>query len=192
MQVHTIKNDLLQSCTYVLYDDTTGVFLVDCGDFQLIKKWLDENHKDIKGIFNTHCHYDHIYGLSNVLKDNPQVPIYASAKTLQGLQDDKRNLSYIIGSVTTHIDYLNGKLIEEGLYSFNTLQVETLFTPGHSDDCYCYIIENKIFTGDSYIPHAKVFAKWPSSNRDLALKNETRIKDIFKQRNLTVYSGHWY
>ena len=192
MRVHTIKNDLLQSCTYLLYDDTDFVFLVDCGEPRPIIEWLDENHKVVNSIFITHCHYDHIYGLSEIFKYNPHAQIFASSETILGLRDENKNLSYIIGDVAVGAYISNVHVIEEGNSHIGTLQVETFYTPGHSDDCYCYIIENKIFTGDSYIPHAKVFAKWPSSNRDLALKNETRIKDIIKQRNLTVYSGHWY
>ena len=71
------------------------------------------------------------------------------------------------------------------------MKVEVISTPGHSEDCLSYIIEDNIFTSDSYIPLAKVFTKWPTSNKSLALDNEAMLKEIAETRNLKVRPGHW-
>ena len=71
------------------------------------------------------------------------------------------------------------------------MKVEVISTPGHSEDCLSYIIEDIIFTGDSYIPFAKVFTKWPTSNKTLAKVNEAKLKEIAETRNLKVLPGHW-
>ena len=82
-------------------------------------------------------------------------------------------------------------VLDEGIHSLDGMKVEVVSTPGHAEDCLSYIIEDWIFTGDSYIPFAKVFTKWPTSNKALALENEARLKEVAETRKLKVYPGHW-
>ena len=89
-----IKNKLLQSATYLL-----GNYLVDCGDGDAILKVADEQDIEIHGIFLTHCHLDHIYGLPKVLKRFPVAKIYCSGQTHKGLKDETLNLSYTMPEV---------------------------------------------------------------------------------------------
>lgn len=185
MEITTIQNELLQSATY-LFDG----YLVDCGDSEKIIKALDG--KELRGIFLTHCHQDHIYGIEKVLKQYSHAKVYCSQKTFEGLHDDTLNLSYIIPEHSFRFTQdENVVILKEGIHSIDGMKVEVVSTSGHSEDCLSYIIEDCIFTGDSYIPFAKVFTKWPTSNKALALENETRLKEIAEARKLKVYSGHW-
>lgn len=47
-------------------------YLVDCGDAKSVLSFLRTKSKILKGIFLTHCHYDHIYDLNDVLKWFPE------------------------------------------------------------------------------------------------------------------------
>ena len=49
--------------------------------------YLKENVKNIKGIFITHGHDDHIGALCDILKDLPQLKIYATKFTLEIIKD---------------------------------------------------------------------------------------------------------
>ena len=185
MVITCIKNELLQSASY-FFDG----YLVDCGDYDKILDTLEGQM--LKGIFLTHCHQDHIYGIEKVLAKFPYAKVYCSQKTRDGLKDDNLNLSYIIPEF--YFCFTQEKsvvVLDEGIHSIDGMKVEVVFTPGHSEDCLSYIIEDCIFTGDSYIPFAKVFTKWPTSNKALALENETRLKEIAETRKLKVYPGHW-
>ena len=185
MNITRIENELLQSATY-LFDG----YLVDCGDSEKIIEAFDG--RELKGIFLTHCHQDHIYGIEKVLNRYPQAKVYCSQKTFIGLHDDTLNLSYIIPEHSfCFTQDENVVILEDGVYTIDGMKVEVVSTPGHSEDCLSYIIEDCIFTGDSYIPFAKVFTKWPTSNKALALENETRLKEIAETRKLKVYPGHW-
>ena len=185
MEITCIQNELLQSATY-LFDG----YLVDCGDSAKIINALDG--KELKGIFLTHCHQDHIYGLEKVLTQFPHAKVYCSQKTWEGLKDDKLNLSYIIPehSFCFRQDK-NVVVLNEGCHTIDGMEVEVISTPGHSEDCLSFVINDKIFTGDSYIPFAKIFTKWPTSNKSLAFENEARLKEIAENRNLKVFPGHW-
>lgn len=185
MNITCINNELLQSSTY--YFDG---YLVDCGNVVKILDVLEG--KELKGIFLTHCHQDHIYGIAKVLAQYPLAKVYCSHRTIEGLKNDNLNLSYIMPDFSFHFDKdENVVVLNDGIHHIDNLKVEAISTPGHSDDCMSYIIEDNIFTGDSLIPFAKVFTKWPTSNKALALVNEAKLKEIAKLRKLTIRPGHW-
>lgn len=185
MEVICIQNELLQSATY-LFDG----YLVDCGDSEKIINALEG--KKLKGIFLTHCHQDHIYGIEKVLMRYPHAKVYCSQNTWEGLKDGKLNLSYIIPEHSfCFTQDENVVVLEDGIYTIDSKKVEVISTSGHSEDCLSFIIEDCIFTGDSYLPFAKVFTKWPTSNKALAIENEARLKEIAETRKLKVFPGHW-
>lgn len=185
MNITRIENELLQSATY-LFDG----YLVDCGDSEKIIEAF--GGRELKGTFLTHCHQDHIYGIEKVLNRYPQAKVYCSQKTFIGLHDDTLNLSYIIPEHSfCFTQDENVVILEDGVYTIDGMRVEVISTPGHSGDCLSFIIEDNIFTGDSYIPFAKVFTKWPTSNKALALENEAKLKELITARGLNVYPGHW-
>lgn len=185
MNITCIQNELLQSATYFFEG-----YLIDCGDSDKILDVLEG--KELKGIFLTHCHQDHIYGVEKVLARYPHAKVYCSQKTFEGLTKDELNLSYIMPDYSFRFDKdSNVVVLDGGIHNIDNMKVEVISTPGHSEDCLSYIIENNIFTGDSYIPFAKVFTKWPTSNKALALENEAKLKEIAETRNLIVRPGHW-
>lgn len=185
MNVITIKNELLQSATYFI-----GDYLVDCGGSDMIFESLEG--RELNGIFLTHCHQDHVYGLEKVLEKFQDAKIYCSQKTFEGLKDPMLNLSYIMPDYDFTFNHdENVVILSEGITKIDDLSVEVLSTIGHSEDCISLIIEDNIFTGDSHIPFAKVFTKWPTSDKVLAKDSEERLLRVIEERNLNVYPGHW-
>lgn len=75
------------NCFYLSKGDTT--ILIDAGLSQrLIKKALKERNipfANIKGIFVTHDHADHIKGVGNLANENV-IPVYATAKVHKGMK----------------------------------------------------------------------------------------------------------
>lgn len=190
IKVKVIHNELLHSVSYIL-SLKDKLIIVDCGDYEKIIKTIGLNRKPV-AILLTHCHQDHVYGLSQFLEQYPFVTVYCSQSTLDGLKNEEQNLSYII----PEYPFVFNKeeqvvVINEGIQMIDGFPIEVISTPGHSDDCMSYIIEDNIFTGDSYIPFAKVFTKWPRSNKVLATENEKKLINLINKRQLKVYCGHW-
>lgn len=187
MELILIKNQLLQSASYII-----GDLLVDCGDGYAILKAAEEKHIEIKGILLTHCHLDHIYGLPVVMNKFPDAKLYCSAVTHIGLQDDSLNLMYIMPEYAFEFCY-NENVVElnEGLNCIDGVDVEMIICKGHSNDCHSYVIGDFLFTGDAHIPHAKVFAKWPTSDKILAIESDNKLLQLAEQRKLTILPGHW-
>lgn len=108
------------------------------------------------------------------------------------IEDGRANMSYMY---VDDFSVQNDKMFQfinnrENVYVFNQ-KLTAIHTPGHDIDCMCYLINDSIFTGDSFNPDFPVFTEWYRSNKDLAEKNELVIGHIISQFNLKVFSGHY-
>lgn len=54
VQLKEIVNSIFNSKTYLIqYDQSSDVYLVDCGDMEPIVRWCKENGTMIKGVLRT-------------------------------------------------------------------------------------------------------------------------------------------
>lgn len=192
INVESIDNTLLQSRTYILWnEEETSVYLVDCGDIASVRSFLSAKGKFLKGIFLTHCHYDHIYGLRHI-ENFSDVEIFASKETERGLRDARINLSRYQGEPFELDERVKVTIINSHseIYLLG-MKLQVLETPGHDEGCMSFRIGDNLFTGDSYIPSLPVFYKWKRSDKCLALENERRLKNLAKDCMLEVYPGHY-
>lgn len=192
MQIKQIINTFYTSNTFVLsVDGNTNVWLVDCGDYaSQIRPLL--NGRIVNGVLLTHTHSDHIYGLNDLIKDFPEVKIYTNEFGNIALGDPKMNISKyhmeINDLIIEHND--NTFVVNEDaeIHLYEGISAKVLFTPGHDKSCLSYIINDNLFTGDSYIPGERLLALFPNSNKIDAKKSYDRLVKLSK--NYTLYPGH--
>ena len=195
VKVQTFHNSIvLQSCTYCIYEEVTKEgYLVDAGDAGPVLSFMNQQGIELKGIFLTHCHFDHVYGINEFLKALPGTKVFCSEGTKEGLQDENLNMAFM---------YQEEEFIGPADFNYNIIDreskiicfkkhIEIIETSGHDKDCLSYIIDDNIFTGDSYTPYADVIYPWKHSNKEDAIKNEQFIKSLIASRNLKVYPGHY-
>lgn len=190
-----IINSVYYSITWFVIDDSThNAIMIDCGDAEPIINYLYDNGLSLEGIFITHSHYDHIYGLNEVVDAFPECKVYTSANGKISLPNSKYNLSrYETEINVSHFEYdrENIVVLDEGdTILFANTQIEVLNTEGHDWSCLSYIISDWFFTGDSYVPSSKLVFTFPKSNRTLAKEQEQRIINISQQRKLHICAGH--
>ena len=133
-------------------------WVIDCGDVDKLLPYIDGK---LNGVLLTHAHFDHIYGLNTLTSLFPGVPIYTNQSGLESLK---------------YIDL------------FDEIRVKAVFTPGHSNDSITWVVDDMLFTGDSYIPGVKTVTNLPHSDKILASQSEIIIKQLAENR--TIYPGH--
>lgn len=189
LQVQKIEGRTLCSNTYVLScKGETSCFLVDIGDFTLVKNQLPES-LGVKGILLTHAHFDHIAGINDLLSVYPDVVVYTNEKGKEMLYSDKLNLSkYHELPIRFNGDRVH--VINDGeiIQLFKDEEITAMFTPGHNDSCITYYNNSNIFTGDSYIEGASVVTKLPGGKRILAEISVHKILSLSEGRK--VCAGH--
>lgn len=186
MIIRQIVNTVFRSCSYVISHEGCS-WLVDCGDLDQILPLVDG---DLQGVLLTHAHFDHIYGLNSLMILNPGLSVYTNQVGLDTLLNDKLNFSRYYGEPIIFNEPDRVKLVEdrEWVELFDGISAQAVFTPGHSPCCISWIIDDALFTGDSFIPGVKTVTNIPHSNKELANESEALIRELAEHR--TIYSGH--
>lgn len=176
LQLEQIVNSFFSSNTYILSEENEySVWLVDCGDAMPAIRWCETNEKKVAGVFLTHTHFDHIYGLNDLLVHNPQLKVYTSENGSVSLKSPRFNMSLF----HEHPFIYEGEVdvLHEGdnVKLYSDMELHVFDTPGHDWSCLSYRIGEHLFTGDSYIPGMKVVTNFPKSNKQQAQESLNRI-----------------
>ena len=192
IQVDFITNSIFSSRTYWFTEKDRNIFwLVDCGDIDLVIQQLPENAK-IMGVLLTHVHFDHIYGLNQLIGKFPECKVYTNDFGQKSLTDPKRNFSRYHTDVEDFVfDYPeNVVVVGEGekIELFEGVFADVYYTPGHDESCLCYEVSEDMFTGDAFIPGVKTVTTFPHSSKKKALESDLRISSLV--RGMKVWPGH--
>ena len=188
-----VVNCRFKSNTYILiYAMDENVWLVDPGDVQAVFHWMQENDKkNVSGILLTHAHFDHLYGINDVLEKFPQCPVYVAneyGKTL--LFDPRKNSSYyaLIDDIVIFED-ADVRVYDSSLSLWPGVMLNVFHTPGHSDDSVCLQVENLLFTGDTLIYNLRTVTKLRGGDT-LKLKESLETLQSLSGKGLHVFPGH--
>ena len=148
LQIKEIVNSIFTSKTYILHKNGEGkAWLVDFGDVEPVVAFLEKKALTIVGVFLTHAHFDHIYGLPELMKHYPQCKVYVTEYAKKALASDKLNMSrYHEMPITYEGD--NVVVVHEG-ESIRLFDDEPMIqfyeTPGHNPGCLTMVLGDKIF-----------------------------------------------
>ncbi len=173
--VKSAVGSVMDSIVYALSDGIgKDYYLVDIGDFDAIKAILPDD-ANVRGVFITHGHHDHIFGLNKLKEAFPECVVYASEECARMLSSAKANLSYY---VETPIEYFGEvSILHDGghVKLYKDIYLDVFATSGHNPSCLSYLVGDYLFTGDSYIPGVKVVTNLPGGNKRMAQESVARI-----------------
>lgn len=190
IQVRQIQNSFFAVANYLITDDSADYcWLVDVGEIEKIKEAA--KGKTIKGVFLTHSHHDHIFGINELLKLFPKCLFYLSEAGVDVLASDKLNFSKYVGPAVSYKgDNLELIQFRREIELYPGVYLIAIPTPGHSQDSISYLINDYLFTGDAYIPGFSVVTKLRGGNRTLANQSTAIIKSLIDEGKI-VCPGHW-
>ena len=161
----------MQNFSYVIFDehDKVGVIIDPSWDLEKILEFLEKNKISAKYIINTHTHFDHVLG-------NDQVAEITKAAIIQ---HEKSTLK-------------KDRSVREGeIINVGQGELEVLYTPGHSEDSICLIVDKvDIITGDTLFVGNIGRVDLPGSSPDSMYDSLSRIAKL--EDSLVVYPGHNY
>lgn len=192
IDIHSIINTIFTSKTYILSKKgSSKAWLVDIGDVEPVFEHINDKGLTVEGVFLTHAHFDHIYGLEALVERYPNCKVFATEYAKKAMSSDKLNLSRYHGARINY-DKNNVVAVHEGesmtLFEGES-PIEFFETPGHNPGCLTMVIGNNIFTGDAYIPEVDVNTSLPHSNKDQARVSLLKITRLAEGKR--ILSGHY-
>ena len=171
-------NSLFNSISYRF-----GSVLCDPGD-----EW--EGFHNVSAVLLTHAHFDHIYGLNRVIELNPAVKVYTNETGRDILMNARKNLSFYHETPFVISNPSQIVIIEEGVEISigKVVTAKAFFTPGHNPSCITWLINDSLFTGDSFIPGIKTVTNLPGGNKYQAEESLALIKKLSIGK--AIYPGH--
>jgi len=148
--------------TYVVFDENShdAVVIDPVWDYdpaasklsthsaEKVVAFVKEKQLKVHYILETHAHADHVSG-SQILKEywpHAKVTIGANITAVQEVFKGVFNLNKDFQTDGSQFD----QLIREGeIFKAGTLEIDTIYTPGHTPACASYVIGNSVFTGDA-------------------------------------------
>jgi glyoxylase-like metal-dependent hydrolase (beta-lactamase superfamily II)/rhodanese-related sulfurtransferase len=119
---------------------------------------------------DTHLHADHITGL--------------------GALRDRTHCITVMGQ-QTHADVVSMRVTEGDRVNIEGLSLDVLYTPGHTDDSYSFLLDGRVFTGDTLLIRGT--GRTDFQNGDPRAQYDSIFNKLLKLPNETlVYPAHDY
>ena len=139
-------------------------------------------------IINTHGHFDHIGGVSEIV-EKTSAPFYISGLELP-IMKSANMLRYIFKyneKVTVPKQFVDLDLIGNRLH-FEDIDIQIIRTPGHTPGGCCFIIGNHIFTGDTVLSSMPGSAELPGGNLQDLIKSLNALESL--EGDFISHPGH--
>lgn len=161
--------------TYVLIDEEEReAFIIDPSwELDKITNVITKYDLNVKGILLTHYHYDHVNLVDKL------VELYG-CKAFISLDE---------------INYYNFKcsymepLFDTGEISLGNHEILCIETPGHSKGSMCFMIDNKIFTGDTLFMEGCGLCDMKGGSADDMFESLVKLKKLVNN-DTEIYPGH--
>ena len=165
---------------YILADEKTkAAAIIDPGDtVPEIKELVKKDNLDVRAIFLTHGHYDHVGGVAALRKKYKDIPVYLHPEDAG--KDTELMPTRALDPVTLWRD---GDVVMVG-----ELQVEVLHTPGHSAGSVTLRCQDVLFTGDTLFAQSVGRTDFPGGSQEALMASLKRLGEL--EGDYQVLPGH--
>ena len=178
------------NCYIIVDSKSKEAMVIDpAGDVDKIKELLNILHANLKYIYLTHCHADHILGVMD-LKNRCGGKILIHRYDSEGLNNPEVNLSPYIGMGRIELE-ADSRIDDQDLLHLGELQFKVIHTPGHTKGGTCLYCEkeNCLFSGDTIFRGTWGRTDLPTSSREDIM--DSIVNKIMKLPDETIiYPGH--
>ena len=162
MQIASFFDKRTYTVTYVVYDAAThdAVVIDPVLDYEpassrvwtesldVVTSFVKEKGLKLHYILETHAHADHLSGAQELKRQFPQAKLAVGARITE-VQKVFKGVFDLPDDFATDGRQFDVLLQEGDTLKAGTIEVDTIYTPGHTPACATYRVEDAIFTGDA-------------------------------------------
>lgn len=179
----------IEANNYLVVDEKSKeAVLIDCSEtIEKLLTDIKELDVKVKYILLTHGHFDHVMGVNDI-KEKLDTKVLINEKDKSQVEMTKTILSTFGIYVDKNPEY--DEFIDKNTeLKIGDIPIKVFETPGHTEGGLSYLIENKVFTGDTLFKHYVGRTDLPGGN---FAKLESSIKNILYKLDDTteVFPGH--
>lgn len=178
------------NCYIVFDEETKETMVIDpAGDVDEIIEIIDILKGNVKYIYLTHCHGDHIGGVTE-LKEKKGGKIIIHRNDAEGLNDVNINLTHIIDMPEIYLE-ADSRIDDGDKLHLGELEFNVIHTPGHTcgSSCLYCDTEKLLFSGDTLFRGTWGRTDLPTSNfRDIIDSITNKLMSLPDET--IVYPGH--
>lgn len=186
MIIKTYIEPPIDNNNYLIIDEQSKeAALIDCSSVNdKLKQDLAEHNATLKYILLTHGHFDHIAGI----RPNPNVKIVMNKEDLDWLNKANQYLP-MFGIPEISIPKIDIFVNDGDIIKLGNLEIKVITTPGHTQGGVCYLVDGKLFSGDTIFRESV-------GRCDLEGGNFNQIVDSIEKKIFTlpaetlIYPGH--
>lgn len=191
--------------TYVVWDEHTKDAIIidpvwdyDPAASNLTTKSVDEVIAYIKEhnltphyVLETHAHADHLSGSQLFKNIYPNIKVAIGEKITEVQKVFKSIFNFGDDFKTDGSDF-DLLLKDQSVLKAGSLEIKTIFTPGHTPACASYLIGDSVFTGDAlFMPdYGTGRCDFPAGSSEALYESVQRLYEL--PENTKVFVGHDY
>lgn len=131
---------------------------------------INELGLNLVASIDTHLHADHITG-------SGQLTTLTDCQSMMGIE--------------TEAKFVQVKFCDDEILNFGNIKIRAIHTPGHTPDSYCFILDDKVFTGDTLLINAT--GRTDFQNGSASEQYDSLFNKLLKLPGfMKVYPGHDY
>lgn len=176
---------------YILFDEESKETIVidPAGDVDKIAQMIDILKGKLKYIYLTHCHGDHIAGVTE-LKNRCGGKILIHRDDSEGLNDAKINLSGYIGLPEIELE-ADSRVDDGDIIHIGNMEFKIIHTPGHTKGGSCIYCDREkcLFSGDTLFRGTWGRTDLPTGSIEDIMDSITKKLLVLPDETI-VYPGH--
>ena len=147
MKIKVFVQGPIDANNYLLIDEKTNdAILIDCSDD--FTQEVEKLGVNLKYILITHGHYDHILGV-DAFCQKFGIKAYISKDDMMQVEAAGKMMEMFSGipaqSINTEFEYVKN----EDEFMLNDIEITAISTPGHTKGGMSYLVQDKLFSGDT-------------------------------------------
>lgn len=163
--------------------------MIDAGDdAERIIKVIEDRGVEVKGIYLTHGHFDHVLAVRD-LKEELGCNFYIHENDAIILSRAPADAKYFLGIEVDPPPKPDGWVFDGQILRIGDHDVRVIHTPGHTPGSVCYLAGEMIFTGDTLFAGSIGRTDLPGGSLQNLLSSIS-MKIMSLPDHCVVYPGH--